>query len=398
MKIADKDFDLPKELEVLFEIIADHNGQCRLIGGCVRDCLSNKKPLDFDIATDLLPEKIMQIFKCNGHKVVPIGLEHGTVLVIINHHNFEITTLRKDVECFGRHAEVEFTNDWKADASRRDFTINAISISPQGKRYDYFGGQEDLQKRIVKFVGNPFERIQEDYLRIMRFFRFLGYFGLKNIDNASYTAAINNAQNLQYISKERIRHELLKLLGSLYAKDVVIMLNQEQILTHIGFPKNTFLDNERLEKIAFKQDDPMINLAILISISNNQKKEYLDELKGNIALSNKEYKELSKLIAFDVEQQFASFHHYKYWHEYGKELYLRLLFVINSINVIENYERYMNEALNNKEQQFPLTGVDLQQRGYKGKIIGQLLKTAKNHWHAHSNDLTKSELLDFLPH
>jgi poly(A) polymerase len=392
----DRFFHFPEELKVIFQIIAEYGGQSRLVGGCVRDYLSDKKPVDFDVATDVLPEKIMEIFSLHGHKVVPIGLEHGTILVVINHHSFEITTLRKDVQCFGRHAKVEFTNDWESDASRRDFTINALSISSQGVVYDYFGGQEDMKNKIVRFVGNPLERIQEDYLRIMRFFRFLGYFDLNNVDKASYAAAVSQIENLQYISKERIKNELLKLLGAPYGKEVVALLNQKQLLPHIGFSQNISLDNNKLANIAFRKDDPILNLAILILLSGNQKTGYLEKLKQSILLSNKEYKELKSLISFNCDEKFTDFHHYKYWHKYGKELYLRLLFIINSINTLDKYAQYVNEASNNEEHEFPLTGTDLQKDGNHGKIIGQYLNLAKEHWHRHNNDLSKMELLNYV--
>ncbi len=141
-----------EELKKVFDIILSNNGECRIIGGCVRDYLIGKIPIDFDIATNLTPENITKIFNKNNIKVFPIGIEHGTVLVVINNIDFEITTLRKDIKCYGRHAKVEFTNDWKIDAARRDFTINAMSISQDGKLYDYFNGQEDLVQRKVKLM------------------------------------------------------------------------------------------------------------------------------------------------------------------------------------------------------------------------------------------------------
>ena len=385
--------NFPKELKRVFEVIINNGGQCRLVGGCVRDYLNNKQPKDFDIATDLLPQKVIEIFV--DYKVVPIGLSHGTVLVIINSHNFEITTLRKDLKCFGRHAEVEYTNDWKSDASRRDFTINALSISPQGEVYDYFGGKEDLQKGIVRFVGEPSKRIMEDYLRIMRFFRFLGHFGLKNIDHVSYIAVINQIGNLVNISRERIKRELLKLLGSTYAKEVILMLNKEQALEHIGLSKMVF-NNDAIRTVTFKKGDPLVSLAILIILSQNQKKEYLYELKGSIALSNKEQKELSSLIGFSFENKFTNFDHYKYWYEYGRDLYLRFLFIVNSIKPFKHYMQFLKEASNSIEPVFPLKGKDIQEQGYEGEAIGWLLNKAKEYWHRNSNNLTKVELLNFI--
>ena len=394
MQVTQIHLNFPEELKKVFAVIANNGGQGRLVGGCVRDYLNNKCPKDFDIATDLLPQKVMEVFK--SYKTVPIGLSHGTILIIVNNYHFEITTLRKDLKCFGRHAQVEYTSDWASDdASRRDFTINALSITPQGEVYDYFSGRKDLQKGIVKFVGNPSKRIAEDYLRIMRFFRFLGYFGLSNIDHISYTAVMESISNLQYISSERIKRELLKLLGSAHAKDVIIMLNRERVLRHIGLSP-MILDNNKTEAVTFKKDDPIVNLAILIILSDNKKEKYLDELKRNIALSNNEKKQLSSLIAFNFQDEFTDFYHYKYWYEYGKDLYIRFLFIVNSIKPFKSYISYLKEASNSTEHIFPLRGQDIQEQGYKGKAIGQLLDKAKEYWHRNNHNITKVELLDYI--
>ncbi|WPX96649.1 CCA tRNA nucleotidyltransferase [Candidatus Bandiella euplotis] len=385
----------PKQLKKLFGVIRKAGGQCRLIGGCVRDYLCNKTPTDFDVVTDVLPEKIIEIFKQHNCKVIPIGLEHGTVLVVIDGCGFEITTLRKDVQCFGRHAKVEFTNDWKADASRRDFTINTLSMDPEGEVYDYFGGQKDLQHGVVKFVGEPSERINEDYLRIMRFFRFLGYFGLTCIDDASYNAAIGGISNLVYISKERIKRELFKLLSAKYGLEVISMLNNAHVLQYIGFPQGIVLP-QSMGHITFQEMEPLTNLAIIIAITGAEKPQHLDELRQSILLSNKEYKELVCLSAFDHTQKFRDFHHYKYWYEYGQELYLKFLFVVNNIKELPNYMLYRDEVLNEKIEKFPLTGTDLKKLGYSGEKIGELLNIAKIYWHEHKNKVTKNDLLDHI--
>ena len=395
MKSVKLNLNFPKELKTIFEIISSVGGECRLVGGCVRDYLINKIPVDFDIATNLIPETIIEIFKKNNVKVFPIGIEHGTVLVVINKFNFEITTLRKDVQCFGRHAEVQFTKDWKEDAARRDFTMNAMSITSNGELYDYFDGQKDLDQKKVKFVGNPTKRIKEDYLRILRYLRFLGSFGLSNIDQDSYKASVENIQSLELISKERIKRELIKLLASKFAKEVIIKLNNENILHHIGLP-SIVVSNEQLQKINFKINDPLVNLAILCNLSIIQNKNKITLLKNNLQLSNKEYKELNYLTSFNVQKEFTNFHHYKYWYEYGKKLYLRFLFVVNNTNKINQYEKFSHEVTSVDDFVFPLNGNDLQKLNIEGKAIGDAINKAKSHWHKHNNKLDKSELIDYL--
>lgn len=395
MKSVKLNLNFPKELKTIFEIISGAEGECRLVGGCVRDYLINKTPIDFDIATNLIPETIIEIFKKNNVKVFPIGIEHGTVLVVINEFHFEITTLRKDVKCFGRHAEVQFTKDWKEDAARRDFTMNAMSITSNGELYDYFNGQKDLDQKKVKFVGNPAKRIKEDYLRILRYLRFLGSFGLSNIDQDSYKASMENIPSLELISQERIKRELIKLLTSKFAKEVIIKLSNKNILQHIGLP-SIVISNEQLQKINFKINDPLVNLAILCNLSTIQNENKITLLKNNLQLSNKEYKELNYLTSFNVQKEFTNFHHYKYWYEYGKKLYLRFLFVVNNINKINQYEKFLHEVNSVDDFVFPLNGNDLQKLNIEGKAIGDAINKAKSHWHKHNNKLDKSELIDYL--
>ena len=169
---------LPKWVPVsdckkIFSLIKKAGGESRLVGGCVRDILLGKSHSDVDIATTVIPDVAMSVLKKAEIKVIPTGLKHGTVTAVLNEKHYEITTLRKDVETDGRHAVVEFTDSWKEDSRRRDFTINAMSMDLEGEVYDYFDGQKDLQSKLVKFVGNPEKRIEEDYLRILRYFRFI---------------------------------------------------------------------------------------------------------------------------------------------------------------------------------------------------------------------------------
>ena len=395
MNIYKLHISFPEELKRVFEILLSNEGECRIIGGCVRDYLIGKTPIDFDIATNLTPDNVIKIFNKNNIKVFPIGIEHGTVLVIINNLNFEITTLRKDVECYGRHAKVEFTNNWEKDAARRDFTINAMSIDQGGTIYDYFNGQEDLAKRKVKFVGNSTQRIREDYLRILRYIRFLGYFGLKNMDNDSYKASLENIQNLKHISRERIKKELKKLLASKFIKEVIIQLNKENVLKFIGLSQ-VIVKQEILKNINFKIDDPLVNLAILVNVSEHQTKDKVKILKEELLLSNKEFKEVNFLTSFDSQKEFNDYYHYKYWYEFGKNMYLRFLFVVNNVRKVIEYDRFFNEALSNKNFIFPINGRDLQKLNIKDKAIGKYIEQAKSHWHKNKNNLNKVELIEYI--
>ena len=176
----------------------------RLVGGCVRDALAGRALADIDLATPDRPEAVMQALAAAGLKYAPTGLKHGTVTAISDHRGFEVTTLRRDVETDGRHAEVVWTDDWAVDAARRDFTVNAMSMTQDGTVFDYFGGQDDLAAGRIRFVGEPAARIAEDYLRILRFFRFQARYGRQSPDAATVSAVRGGIGGLGRLSPERI--------------------------------------------------------------------------------------------------------------------------------------------------------------------------------------------------
>ena len=180
----------------------------RLVGGCVRDAALGRRVSDIDLATPEPPEEVADHLRAAGIKVVPTGLKHGTVTAVADGKPFEITTLRRDVSTDGRHATVTWTDDWQEDAARRDFTVNAMSLSLDGQLHDYFGGLDDLQAGKVRFVGDPAVRIAEDYLRILRFFRFFARFGTGAPDDDALRAVRAGVPGLALLSPERVWSEL----------------------------------------------------------------------------------------------------------------------------------------------------------------------------------------------
>ncbi|MGH6946921.1 MAG: CCA tRNA nucleotidyltransferase, partial [Kiloniellales bacterium] len=184
----------------------------RFVGGCVRDAVAGRPVKDIDLATPSPPEQVTALLERAGIKAVPTGIEHGTVTAVVDHLPFEITTLRRDLETDGRRAKVAFTDDWAADAARRDFTMNALSCAPDGTLYDPFDGLADLRAGRVRFVGDPRARIEEDYLRLLRFFRFQAHYGHEPPAPALLAVAMEMAPGLANLSGERLRQETLKLL------------------------------------------------------------------------------------------------------------------------------------------------------------------------------------------
>jgi poly(A) polymerase len=193
--------------------VLDRDGEeARIVGGAVRNALLDEPIGDIDIATTALPDVVVARVEAAGFKAVPTGIEHGTLTVVVAGRPFEVTTLREDVETFGRKATVRFGRDWKADAERRDFTMNALSLKRDGTLFDYVGGLADLRDRRVRFIGDPAKRIAEDYLRILRFFRFHAAYGHGAPDAAGLHACIEARDGLERLSRERVRMEVLKLL------------------------------------------------------------------------------------------------------------------------------------------------------------------------------------------
>lgn len=223
-------------------------GEVRFVGGCVRDALAHRPVKDIDIATPDRPERVMQLLRDAGLKAVPTGIDHGTVTAVVNGKPFEVTTLRVDVETDGRHAKVAFTNDWVADAARRDFTFNALSASPEGDVYDYHDGIPDLAHGRVRFVGRAEDRVQEDYLRILRYFRFHAYYGRPPADKAALAACRKHADKVATLAAERLREEFLRILLAPDPADVLLLMRDERVLQHL-LPAGTHIG--RLRSVAW---------------------------------------------------------------------------------------------------------------------------------------------------
>lgn len=198
----------------LCRLLGVADDQVRLVGGAVRDGLLGIAVNDIDLATPHTPEEVVRRLTAAGIRAIPTGIAHGTITAVIDHHPVEITTLRRDVSTDGRRATIAFTDDWREDAARRDFTMNALYASPvSGEIFDYFGGLDDLAARQVRFIGDARARIAEDHLRILRYFRFLARFGALPPDALAYAACVDQANSLMALSRERIADEVMKLLA-----------------------------------------------------------------------------------------------------------------------------------------------------------------------------------------
>lgn len=260
LRIAAPAFLHDPALVALFAVLP----QARVVGGAVRDALAGKPIADVDLATPLAPEAVMDALRRAGIRVVPVGLTHGTVTAVIGGRGIEITTLRRDVTTDGRHATVAFTDDWREDAARRDFTINAMSMTQDGAVHDYFGGVADLRAGILRFVGDPAQRIAEDYLRVLRYFRFFARYAAVPPDAAVRAALRGGIAGLARLSAERVWSELLRILDAPDPTAAIALMAELGILAAV-MPEGA--DPARLSRLvaAGAPADPLLRLAALLT-------------------------------------------------------------------------------------------------------------------------------------
>ena len=284
-------------LDRLCDVLGAHDGQVRFVGGAVRDALLGIDVADIDLATIHSPDQVMALLKGNDIRAVPTGLAHGTITAILPDGPVEVTTLRCDLETDGRHAVVAFTGDWREDAARRDFTMNALYADPlSGEIFDYFGGSDDLAAGVVRFIGDPLARIAEDHLRILRFFRFHARFG-DVIDADGLSACAARANDLMALSRERIAAELLRLLVARHAVAVVALMVERGILAPV-LPEITGEGCDRLARLAAREQeagvagDAIRRLAALLP----RNPATGDEVGARLKLSNQQRKRLSSAL------------------------------------------------------------------------------------------------------
>lgn len=286
----------------LFDALLKGGGEARFVGGCVRNALLKTVASDIDIATTVLPDEVVARLAAAGIATVPTGIAHGTVTAIIEKQPFEITTLRRDVTTDGRRATVAFTEDWAEDAGRRDFTFNALYATREGEVIDLTGGIDDLKSRKVRFIGEASQRIAEDYLRILRFFRFHAWYGEGELDATGLAACAAAKDGIANLSGERIHTELLKLLAADNPAPVLRTMAASGILAEI-LPGP--LEIERLARLAeieqqhlFRDADAVLRLAALIAGGPGERRQ---ALARRLRFSNAESLRLAEIDRSDVK-------------------------------------------------------------------------------------------------
>ena len=362
----------------LIRFMEAHEHETRYVGGAVRDALIGRSFTDIDLATNVPPEMVMRILEGTGYKVIPTGLDHGTVTVVLgDQRTVEITSLREDVETYGRYAKTVWTDDWKADAARRDFTFNAISVDQYGRLYDYFGGRSDLAKGLVRFIGEPTERIKEDYLRILRFFRFYGGYGRGDINSEGLAACRKLADNIKTLARERIRQEIFKLLRY---RNPIAALNH---LSKDPFRAAIIDIMWNINKVS-KLIDYEINIGNLSPMRRlfalwGDKEPRV--IKKPLRLSNREVQTLKK-IKDALDQISAGETIMKVAYRISKDRTIDALIIHFASNGLDKAElkQKIQRLTQTKIPDFPLDGVDLMEIGLQGSALGDALFKAEDYW------------------
>ena len=348
----------------IFSIFEKANYEIRLVGGCVRDSLLHKSINDYDFATNATPTQIIEVAKAHNIQYILTGIDHGTITLMVNKEAYEITTLRYDTNCDGRHANVLFGASWYEDALRRDFTCNAMSMDSSGNIYDYFGGQKHLQDELITFVGDAETRIQEDALRILRYFRFYDRYGAM-IDEKDLNAIRNNLHLLHNLSGERIVSEFQKI-------------TKNQRFTYKSFDLMKTLGVFHELNLKVRNFNYVNNFPILMG----QMIENIEYFNDTFKVSN-EFRKISE------------FSNRNYSEKQTKDL---LVDGKISFNDAKDYAKIKDFSLDDFDiPVFPISGKDLLNLGFKaGPEMGNILKSARKSWKEMNYTPTKNEMMNWI--
>ena len=375
-----------KPLADLLAALNRDGEEARVVGGAVRNTLLGLPHGDIDIATTASPQEVTRRAEAAGFKPVPTGVDHGTVTVVIGGRPFEVTTLREDVETFGRHATVKFGRDWKRDAQRRDFTMNALSLSADGEVHDYVGGLADLKARHVRFIGDAATRIAEDYLRILRFFRFHAYYGEGYPDADGLSAAIVSRAGLEQLSRERVRMELMKLLLAPHAVGALAVMAEAGLLGSVlgGVPHLAGFSNMAKAEVAagFSPDATRRLGALAVWLT-----EDAERLWQRLRLSNAEHERLAAMGDrwWRVSPQMGEAAARELIYRIGPEYFAERALLAWSRSQANAHDDAWRELVTLPQRWavpvFPLRAADFIARGVeKGPLLGAALERAEKAW------------------
>ncbi|MEP9396609.1 CCA tRNA nucleotidyltransferase [Mesorhizobium sp. KR2-14] len=397
------------DLQKLLQALNADDQQARIAGGAVRNALLGQPVADVDIATTTEPDETARRAKAAGFKTVPTGADHGTITVIAGGRPFEVTTLRADVETDGRRAKVRFGRDWKADAERRDFTINALYAEADGQVVDLVGGLADLESRTLRFIGDPEARIREDFLRILRFFRFFAWYGAGRPDAEGLKACARLKEGLDQLSAERVWSELKKLLAAPDPSRALLWMRQAGVLTRI-LPESEKWGIDAIHALARTEADlgwpadPMLRLEAIVPPDAAR----MEAMAERLRLSNAEAERLAQWAAASAPASTMSegaFAKMLYRGERGGIVdRLKLALASARGRAVEDdkammeaggYSRLLGFAVKWERPVFPVNGGDLAALGVaKGPKMGDMLRALESAWVDSGFALERGALLE----
>jgi poly(A) polymerase len=373
----------------IFKAINSYSSESeiRYVGGCIRKIINKEKVDDIDLATNLEPKQVCEALKKNNIKYYESGIEHGTITAIYDNYTFEITTLRKDISTDGRHAKVEFSKDWKSDASRRDFTINSIYSDKDGNLFDPFNGKQDLENGIINFIGEPDKRIKEDYLRILRYLRFFLNYSKQQHSKETIKKLKTNIIGILKLSKERLLDELKKIVKL----EILERLSKDQISLEIIlmiFPEfkniKIFSKLNSTQKDLLKEKDFIFLLSLMIIDETDNADYFLYKF----SISKKDKKRIKSIDNFFKEKinskLFTKNNMDKIFYYQGKQFILDIL----SFRIIKSKkaDNSLEELIKNYEKKvIPIMPInaDFLMKKYKipeGQQLGNKLRIIEDHW------------------
>ena len=396
---------LNKDTKELFESFNSHstNAELRFVGGCVRKLISGEKVDDIDLSTNLKPEQVIELLKKNKINFYETGIDHGTITAVINKKSFEITSLRKDIKTDGRHAQVEYTNNWLEDASRRDFTINSIYSDLDGNLFDPFNGRTDLKDGLIKFIGDPKTRIQEDYLRILRYIRFFLGYSKNQHDKNTIKIIKQNLSGLKQVSKDRQLQELKKIILS----ENFNKINSDKIakdLFLLIFPELKNIN--RVDKLDELSQDILKskNFEFILSFLLIDKSEDCDYFIYKYNLSNKakdKIKLLNLIFSRETNKNYFSKENLsKILIKNGREnlidiLDFRILTTKKNKNILIDLKKYFLEF---DIPVMPIKAKDLIEKFdlKEGRLLGSILREIEERWLDNNFKISNNQIEDIV--
>lgn len=381
----------------LFNAVEEHGGTIRFVGGAVRDTLAGLSGFDLDLATDLSPDEFVEACQDNGLKTIPVGIKTATTGVVVDDKILEVASLKRKIVAQNGKKKIEFTDDWSADASCRDLTINAVYADLHGNVFDYYDGISDLKKGIVRFIGNPEDRINEDPLRIMRFFRFYARFAKAPIDSDSLNACIAMKDSLRTVAIERVRDELFKILTSRNAAMAMKLIYDNDILAYF-LPKAQHLDAlERLSRLVedLRYEGNFLRRLFVLYQPNAAMAE---NMANTLRFTKKQKEIFVRWAKIDVKPEYLNTPktRLQFIYRYGKQFCLDKVLLGASIYGYENIDVccVLKQVENTVMPIFPIRGRDIINAGIKGdKQIGKTLDKLEQQWIDSDFAQTREELL-----